>query len=162
MDFFLVLVCIRYKENQTRVCIFWRPSVLELVSIATIVGSTVRDQHDMRSPLTFSEVLLNCLSDLSQVWFVRYISDLEWFALGFFCKVMEKQGILFDVWWTSAVKSSSHCPDMGGIFLQIFSTAMGSIMMYTHLFFVLLRVVSNFNIIKTDTFGACWAVFPFL
>lgn len=66
---FLILMYIRHTENQRRVCIFWRPSVLELVSVATIIGSKVRDHHDMRGPLTFSDVLLNCLSDLSQVCF---------------------------------------------------------------------------------------------
>ncbi|XP_070196213.1 BLOC-2 complex member HPS6-like [Littorina saxatilis] len=61
-----VLIAPRYKQNQIRVCIFWRPSVLELVSVATVIGSKVRDLHDRRSPLLFSDVFLNCIADLSE------------------------------------------------------------------------------------------------
>ncbi|KAL8570700.1 hypothetical protein ACOMHN_039135 [Nucella lapillus] len=57
-------VC-RYRADQTRVSIFWQPSVLQMVSVVTIVGDRVRDHYDMRSPLVFSNVLINTLSDLS-------------------------------------------------------------------------------------------------
>lgn len=61
----VILVPSNSKE-QVRVCLFWKPSVMELVSIATIVGSSVRTQYDMRGPLSFSQVLHICLPDISQ------------------------------------------------------------------------------------------------
>ena len=35
--------------------------------MTTVIGSSVKQHHDMRGPLVFSDVVLNCLDDLSKV-----------------------------------------------------------------------------------------------
>ncbi|XP_076440018.1 BLOC-2 complex member HPS6-like [Babylonia areolata] len=66
LDYGLLIVP-RCMENESRVSIFWQPSILQMVSVVTVIGSSVTNHHDMRSPLVFSDVLLNNVADLSQV-----------------------------------------------------------------------------------------------
>ncbi|KAK7490423.1 hypothetical protein BaRGS_00018402 [Batillaria attramentaria] len=56
-----------HNPEHTRVCVFWKPSVLDMASVTTIIGTAARELHDTRSPVDFPSVLMNCLPDLAQM-----------------------------------------------------------------------------------------------